>query len=89
MEEGRLTLFVAVLKMDEAWIVRSVADSQISPFPIVMDGRFVSALYGPGKRPFWFFCGTMDEFFAASTSRSCANTSRPSATKEPHLPRLD
>src|SRR2546429_5326647 len=28
-----------------------------------------------------FFFATMDEFFAVSTSRSCANTSKPSSTK--------
>jgi len=31
-----------------------------------MGGTFVLALCGLGSRPFWFFCGTTGEFFAAS-----------------------
>jgi hypothetical protein len=73
----------------EAWKIPSVADLPRSPFPIAMGGTFVLALCGPGNRPFWFFCGTTAEFFAASTSRSCANTGKPSATEEPRLPPLD
>ena len=79
----------ALLKIAETWKVLSAAGSQRSPFLIAMGQRFVLALYGPGERPFWFFCGITVEYFAASTSRSCANTSRPSATKERPSPQLD
>jgi hypothetical protein len=84
-----LTAREPLLKIDEEWKIRSTADSPKSPFPIAMGGTFVLALCGLGSRPFWFFCGTTGEFFAASMSRSCANTSKPSGRKEPLLPLLD
>jgi len=84
-----LTAREPLLKIDEAWKIPSAADLPRSPFPIAMGGTFVLALCGPGNRPFWYFSGTMDESFAASTSRSCANTSKPSGTKEQYLSQLD
>jgi hypothetical protein len=88
-QTGCLTAREPLLKIDEEWKTRSTADSPKSPFPIAMGGTFVLARYGTGSRPLWFFCGTTGEFFAASTSRSCANTSKPSGRKEPLLPLLD
>jgi hypothetical protein len=76
-------------KADEEWKIPSTADSPKSSFPTAMGETFVLALCGPGSRPFWFSCGTTGEFFAASTSRSCANTSKPSGTTEPLLRPLD
>ena len=78
-----------LLKMDEAWKILSAASLQTSPFPIAMGGRSCLAHCGPSNRPCWFFSATMAEFFAASTPRSCANTSKSSGTKEPLLPRSD
>jgi hypothetical protein len=79
-QAGCLTAREPLLKIDEAWKTPSTADSPRSLFPTAMGGTFVLALCGPDNRPFWFFCGTTGEFFAASTSRSCANTSKPSTT---------
>jgi hypothetical protein len=84
-----LTAREPLLKIDEAWKIPSAADSPRSRFPIATGGTFVLALCGLGNRPFWFFCGTTAEFFAVSTSRSCANRSKPSGTKEPPWPPLD
>jgi hypothetical protein len=78
-----LTAREPLLKINEAWKIPSAADSPRSRFPMAMGGRFVLGLCGLGNRPFWFFCDTTGEFFAASTSRSCANTSKLSGTKEP------
>ena len=89
MKAVRLTVGRALLKIDEAWKILSAAGSQRSSFLIAMGRRFVSALCGPGKPLFWFFCDITAESFAASTSRSCANTSKPSATKERPLRQLD
>ena len=54
----------------------SARGSQISFFRTPSGGKSVSVRCGRTNRPSSFFYGTMAEFFAASMSRSCANTSK-------------
>jgi len=89
VEAERLTVGSTLLKIDEAWKILSAAGLQRSPFPIVMGRSCVLGLCGRSNPQFWFFSGITAEYFAASTSRSCANTSKPSATKERPSPPLD
>jgi hypothetical protein len=89
VEVERLTLQAALLKIDGPWTLPKAASYRRSPFLIAMGGRFASVLCGPRNQPCWFFFGTMDESFAASTSRSCANTSRRFETEVRCLRLLD
>jgi hypothetical protein len=77
-----LTARDAITKIEQSWSNRSAASWQRSCFLMPMAGMFDWAHCGLTVPPLSFSFGIMDEFFAASMSRSCANASRPSAAKE-------